>query len=448
MRGSSPIQNQRDIFAPLLTDFLNPGHELFQLAEKIPWKQIEAEFTPYYSQVGQPAEPIRLMVGLLLLKRLYNLGDETVVAEWVSNPYYQYFCGEARFQWRPPCDPSDLVHFRHRIGQEGCEFLFGISVKLHHPSQNQTRIVRVDTSAQEKNITYPTDAKLCYKAAGQLWKIAEAEGVQLRQSYRRTLKQLKRQAWFGHHPRRAKKARAALRKMKTRVGRLLRDLERKLPDDRREAHTPMLELCGKVIRQQRKDKNKIYSLHEPAVACIAKGKAGKKYEFGSKVSLAITTNGVIVGVKNFPGNPHDGDTLAPTLEHMEAILKRRPELAVVDRGYRGKRRVKTTRIIVPGQDKPKSEWEKRKLRKLCRSRAGIEPIIGHVKSDCRMQRNYLSGQVGDELNALLAATGFNLRKLLRQYRKILLSLFSRGFLTGLLPGKPNFFLLSYSLVNS
>ena len=438
MRGSSPIQNQRYIFEPLLTDFLNPAHELFQLAEKIPWKQIEAEFAPLYSQVGQPGEPIRRMVGLLLLKRLYNWGDETVVEEWVSNPYYQYFCGEARFQWRPPCDPSDLVHFRHRIGKEGCEFLFRISVELHHPSQNQTKIVRVDTSAQEKNITYPTDAKLCYRAAEWLWKMAEAEGIKLRQSYRRTLKQLKRQAWFGHHPRRAKKARAALRKMKSLVGRLVRDLERKLPEDRLAEHGPVLDLCRKVINQQRTDKDKIYSLHEPGVACIAKGKAHKKYEFGSKVSLAVTTNGVIVGVKNFTGNPHDGTTLAPTLEHIESVLDHPAQIAVVDRGYRGERQIGATRIIVPGQDKPKSESERRKLRKLCRSRAGIEPIIGHVKSDCRMQRNYLSGMIGDDLNALLAATGFNLRKLLRQYRKIFLFLFPRISFAYLFSRKSNF----------
>jgi IS5 family transposase len=376
------------------------------------------------------------------------LGDETVVEEWVSNPYYQYFCGEARFQWRRPCDPSDLVHFRHRIGKEGCEFLFGISVELHHPSQNQTKIVRVDTSAQEKHITYPTDAKLCYRAGEWLWKIAEAEGIKLRQSYRRTLKQLNRQAWFGHHPRRAKKARAALRKMKSRVGRLIRDLERKLPEDRLAEHAPVLDLCRKVINQQRTDKDKIYSLHEPGVACIAKGKAHKRYEFGSKVSLAVTTNGVIVGVKNFAGNPHDGTTLAPTLEHMEAVLDRPAQIAVVDRGYRGQRQIGATRIIVPGQDKPKSESERRKLRKLCRSRAGIEPIIGHVKSDCRMQRNYLSGQIGDELNALLAATGFNLRKLLRQYRKILLSLVPRLSFIPLFSGKPNFFPFLCSIISS
>jgi len=446
MRGQSPIQNQRDIFAPLLTDFLNPGHELFRLAGKIPWKKIEEEFAPLYSQVGQPGEPIRQMVGLLLLKRIYNLGDETVMAEWVSNPYYQYFCGEARFQWRPPCDPSDLVHFRHRIGKEGGEFLFRISVGLHQPSEKQTRIVRVDTTVQEKDITYPTDAKLYYRAAEWLWKIAEAEEIKLRQSYRRTLKKLKRQAWFGHHPRRAKKARAALRKMKSRVGRLIRDLERKLPEERLSEHAPTLGLCRKVVEQKRRDKDKIYSLHEPGVACIAKGKAHKKYEFGSKVSLAVTANGLIVGVKNFTGNPHDGTTLAPTLEHMESVLARPAEIAVVDRGYRGQREVGRTRIIVPGQDKPRSEWEKRKLRKLCRSRAGIEPIIGHVKSDCRMQRNYLSGQIGDELNALLAATGFNLRKLLRHYRKILLSLFPRLSFIPLFSSKPNsslFFLFNY-----
>lgn len=275
-------------------------------------------------------------------------------------------------------------------------------------------VVSVDTTVQEKNITYPTDAKLYYKAAEQLWNIAEAEGIRLRQSYRRTLKQLKRQAWFGHHPRRRKKARKALKKMQIRVGRLVRDVSGKLDRDRLVEYEPVLQLCQQITDQKKSDKNKIYSFHEPEVACIAKGKAHKKYEFGSKVSIAVgQQSGIILGVQTFKGNPHDSQTLQSTLEQIAKKVK----TVAVDRGYRGAKIDKDVEVIIPGKRRPAKDSEKRRLRRLCRRRAAIEPIIGHIKSDCRMQRNYLSGWVGDQMNALLAATGFNLRKRLNQIRR-------------------------------
>jgi len=421
MIGTSPDQNQRDCFDPLLKDFINPKHDLAILTDQLPWQQIESRFAPLYSQTGQPAKPIRLMVGLLLLQRIYNLSDEALVEQWVANPYFQYFCGEARFQWKPPCHPTDLVYFRQRIGEQGCEWLFSMSVSVNpdaEPTRGRQEAVSVDSTVQEKNISFPTDAKLYYKVAEQLWEGADRQAITLRQSYRRTLKQLKRDSWFGHHPRRKKKATKALKMMRTRVGRLLRDVERKLDDKALPEYDHLLSLCRRIIEQKKTDTQKIYSFHEPDVACIAKGKAHKKYEFGSKVSMAVgQRSGVILAVQTFKGNPHDSKTLAPTLDHLKQTCGRAAKTVVVDRGYRGAKVDPEVELIIPGKKRPRQDSKKRRLRRLCRRRAGIEPVIGHVKSDCRMQRNYLSGWIGDKMNALLACTGYNLRKRLKQIRR-------------------------------
>lgn len=131
MIGKSPDREQKDLFLANLMDFIDPRHRLSLLAEAIDWKGFEAGFAPLYSTVGCPAKPVRLMVGLLVLKQVYNLADETVMEEWVSNPYFQYFCGETVFQWKFPCDPSDLVHFRHRIGEAGVEKILAASILIH-----------------------------------------------------------------------------------------------------------------------------------------------------------------------------------------------------------------------------------------------------------------------------------------------------------------------------
>jgi len=158
--------------------------------------------------------------------------------------------------------------------------------------------------------------------------------------------------------------------------------------------------------------------HEPDMACIAKGKAHKKYEFGSKVSMAVgQRSGVILAVQTFKGNPHDSKTLAPTLDHLKQTCGRAAKTVVVDRGYRGAKVDPEVELIIPGKKRPRQDSKKRRLRSLCRRRAGIEPVIGHVKTDCRLQRNYLSAWIGDKMNALLACTGYNLRKRLKQIRR-------------------------------
>lgn len=428
MKGKSPDQNQRNLFLPILKDIVNPNHELVILAHRIDWQSLEEDFSDLYSHTGQPGMPIRMMVGLLLLKRIYNLGDETVMDQWLQNPYYQYFCGETVFQWQYPCDPSDLVHFRKRIGKEGAEKIFQLSVE-QRKDQIRTKDVMVDSTAQEKNITYPTDAKLLRKVIKRCNRIAHKENISQRQSYRRTVKKLMLVQRFAHHPKRKKKANAALRKLRTLAGRLVRELERKLSESAFNTYADELEIFNQVITQTRSDKNKIYSLHEPEVACIAKGKAHKKFEFGSKVSFAVVTgSNIIVGVKTFMGNPNDSITLEPTLKHVDTIFGKKFKNVIVDRGYKVKSKVNGYTVVTPKPPNSKQPYSKSTMRKKCRKRAGIEPIIGHIKQHCRMQRNYLKGGIGDQMNALLAAAGFNLKGLLNKIKKqTLLSIFFRYY---------------------
>ena len=406
-----PNQNQINMFKNTLKQFINLKDPLTLLADQIPWHEFEEEFADLYSHTGTPAKPIRLMVSLLILKQIKDLGDEPLVSEWVQNPYFQYFSGEAEFQWEPPCDPSDLVHFRKRIGQRGVEKILQVSIKVQPAKdlRSVTREICIDTSVQEKNITYPTDVKLRKKVIDQCVKIARKEGIVLRQSYKRTAKKLVLAQRFAHHPRNYKKARAAKRKLKTIAERLVRELQRKLPEGRLVDYQDKLTLFTQVINQQKSDKNKLYSLHEPGVACIAKGKVAKKFEFGSKVSIAMGKNRTIVlGVVNFKGNPHDSNTIEATLEQVKRLTGKKIQKAIVDRGYRTKKKFGETEIVAP---KPsRSPAEKAAYRKRFRRRAAIEPIIGHMKNQYGMDRNYLKGELGDIINATLAGAALNFKR--------------------------------------
>ena len=424
MKGNLPNQNQKNMFSTVLKDLLNPKQELFILSNRIDWNEFENSFSELYSHTGQPGVPIRTMVGLLLLKRIYNLGDETVMEQWLQNPYFQYFCGEAEFQWEYPCDPSDLVHFRKRIGKQGTEKIFQLTVETRK-NEIKTKDVLIDTTAQEKNITYPTDAKLLLKVIQQVNKIAKQEKLSQRQTYTRTIKKLLIKQRFAHHPKRKKEARAALRKLRTIAGRLVRELERNLNQILQEQYAQELINLKKVVTQKRLDKNKIYSLHEPETACIAKGKAHKKFEFGSKVSFSVVPGAnIIVGILNFNGNPNDTITLEPALNNIEKISGIKFKNAIVDRGYKGKKEINGVTIVRPKAPNQKQVYSKTTMRKKCRARAGIEPVIGHTKYDCRMIRNYLKGTIGNDMNANLAAAGYNLRGLLRKIKgEILLPIF-------------------------
>jgi IS5 family transposase len=397
---------------PNLAEFINPQHELCLLANKLDWQQFETDFAPLYSIIGSPAKPIRLMVGLLILKQLYDLGDETVMAEWVSNPYYQYFCGEAVFQWKFPCDPSDLVHFRHRLGQTGVEKILAASI-LIHGSQVLKEKVSIDTTAQEKNITYPTDSKLAVKIIRQCRALAAKEGIEVRQSYKFVVKDLLVKA-NAKSIKKGKEKKKARRKLKTLAGRLVRELSRKLSADQLAKHKKKIELYERVLNQKKEDKDKIYSLHAPEVSCIAKGKEHKKYEFGSKVSFSTSQeSNVIMAAVSFKGNPNDNQTLEKTIEQQTRMTGGSPEEAYTDRGCKSQQ-VGETRILAPSNGQGKTAAEKAKLRKRFRRRAAIEPIIGHAKSDYGLGRNYLQGEVGDAINEMLAASAFNFRSWMRK----------------------------------
>lgn len=429
MIGTCPSQNQRDAFRPLLTDFIDMDHDLVRLAHQLDWNLFEEQFARLYSDTGQPGEPIRQMVGFLILKRLYNLGDETLAHAWVSNPYMQYFCGQAHFQHRFPCDPSDLVHFRRRIGTEGLELIFVHSVQIHG-KRARCATATCDTTVQENNTSFPTDAKLAKKVIDGCNRIVKDQGLAQRQSYERVSKQLLREAYFGHHPRRAGKAKKARRKLRTIAGRLLRELERNLPEGRKQDYQEFMQVGWRAITQQRGDKDKIYSLHKPFTACIAKGKAHKKYEFGNKVGIIVhPTRRIVLSVQAFEGNPNDSKTIAPLLEAMDRLELSKPKEIIFDRGGRGVRKVKE--VVVTTPDPPGTsgdENHKRRMRRRFRKRAGIEPIIGHLKSDHRMGQNYLHGPDSPYKNALLAVTGWNLKKWMEQTRKkIKKTLFRWGF---------------------
>jgi len=418
MIGKTQDQNQRDIFNPLLKDFIDLGHELVLLANKIDWGYFEKEFSVHYSNVGQPAMPIRLMIGSLLLKRIYNLGDETLCEAWKMNPYMQYFCGEAQFKHQFPCYPSDFVHFRKRIGEQGMEKIFAYSVSLHG-KQAKSKMVLSDTTVQENNTTFPTDAKLAKKIIDRCNQIAKDESVVQRQTYIRTSKQLVRETYNSKHPKRRKKSARAQGKLRTIASRQIRELERKLPTEILQNHQKDLDLYKQVLTQKRTDKDKVYSLHKPFTCCIAKGKAHKQYEFGNKIGLITTSKELIItAIKSFDGNPHDGKTIEPLLEQMTSNINYAPEELIYDRGGKGAKQIGNTIISTPGKPlKRDSEYQKRKKRNKFRRRAAIEPVIGHLKTDFRMGQNYLHGENSPQINAFLAATGWNMKKMMKKLKE-------------------------------
>ena len=374
------------------------------------------------------------MVGLLLLKQIENLSDERVAEVWVQNPYHQAFCGRDNFQWGLPCDPTGLAYFRKRIGEGGVEKIFQASVALHGEAGLEREVV-IDTTVQEKNITFPTDTKLRVKVMTRCWKLADEEHITLRRSYRRELKKTLRIIRFGKKSDDQKKLPEAIRRIKTMANALLRDVMRKLPENSLAARHEELENYHRAVNQKRHDQNKIYSLHEPGVLCISKGKEHKKYEFGAKAAIAMTKTGcIIVGAKNFSHNAYDGDTLKELLSQVQAIRGSAPETSFCDRGFRGRKYVGGTAIVLPDAPAPNaSEYAKRKARKNFGRRSAIEPVIGHLKHGFRLARNYLKGSIGDAINLLLAAAAFNCKKWLKAIAQGIF--FALLILTGLIRQK-------------
>jgi len=392
-------------------------HPLYRLAEAIAWERFEAELGPLYAEaVGRPGLPTRLMVGLHYLKYLFDESDESVVEKWVENPYWQLFCGRTYFEHELPCHPTSLVRWRHRLGSAGVEKLLtetlSTAKRERALKESEFKRVNVDTTVQEKAIAFPTDARLYHKARRTLVRAARAAGVELRQTYVRLGQQaLARQGRYAQ-ARQMKRARRETKRLRQYLGRVIRDIRRKClrPTP---ALKSLLERSERILRQQRHDSPKLYSVHAPEVECIAKGKAHKPYEFGCKVAVVTTSkSNWVVGVEAVHENPYDGRTLAPAISQVERTTEVRPVEAFVDRGFKGTaHHPEGVAVYVPGRKRLT-----RTLKALLRRRAAIEPVIGHLKQDHRMERNHLLGQEGDRINALLTGCGFNLRKLWRFFK--------------------------------
>ena len=407
--------NHPEIFQSRLDNQLNMRHKLVILSQQIDWSAFEKEFgSLYVPEQGRPGLPIRLLVGLTYLSRTFNFSDEATVEMFIENLYWQYFCGYEYFQITTPLDASSLVRWRQRIGEAGVEFLLKQTIvtaqAMKQLTEKHMEKVNGDTTVQEKNITFPTDAKLYRKGIVLLGKEAKLNKIKLRQSYIRKSKQaLFKQSKYAHAGQ-YKRAARETRQLKTYLGRLVRDIRRKC-DNPQGGLLELLELSERLLLQTKKSNNKLYSFHAPEVVCIAKGKAHKKYEFGSKVGVLTTSkDNWVIGIQAFSGNPYDGHTVEDALAQSKRLTGWKAKEGYFDRGYRGHGYQGETVIHIVDNRRRRFSTSELRWRK---RRAAIEPVIGHLKSDHRMGRNYLKGELGDKMNAMLAGCGRNLRKLLQ-----------------------------------
>ena len=414
-----------DLFRQELCNIISLRHPLVQLSQKIDWRSCEVRFADLYTAgVGRPGHPIRLMVGLQLLKHTCNLSDEEVVATWMENPYWQYFCGEQYFRHDLPIDPSLMTGFRKRIGEAGCEFILGLTLSAglatKTVAESSLAVVNVDTTVQDKAVTFPTDARLLHKARMALVRLAKRQGIALRQSFERIGKAAFVRSQRYAHARQINRAAAHTRKLRTYLGRVIRDIERKIKplEPTPSRMQQLLRIATRIHTQPRKrsegDPPKLYSVHAPEVECIAKGKAHKQYEFGVKVGIVSTSKeSFVLAARSLPGNPYDGHTLQACIEQATRVTGVVPQEAYADRGYKGHGcNTDTLKVWISGSKRGVTPAIERKLKR----RNAVEPVIGHLKSDGRLARNFLKGVQGDAMNALLCGAGHNLRKILRKLR--------------------------------
>jgi IS5 family transposase len=441
-----------DFFRSRLDQLIDLRHPLAVLAHRFArqvrtGKQIEdlGLFGPTVSvagagvsNAGRPRLPTRLMVSLLYLKHAFNESDEDVVQRWGETPTWQYFSGNDYFEHRWPCDPTLLVKFRKLLGEEGVEELLArtieVAVTLKLIAKNELSQIIVDSTVQEKAIAHPTDSRLLETARSKLVEAAKAEGLELKQTYAKEGQLLGYKAGRYAHARQFKRMRKVIKRQSTIVGRLQREISRKmspLSQAVQEALGVSIDKAKRLIAQTRSKKTqdkqpKLYSWHAPEVECISKGKSRNPYEFGVKVGIATTLKGaLIVGARSFTGNPYDGHTLNEQVEQASILMQAtgfKPETVYVDLGYRGVDKDNPgIDIKHRGKFKSMTDQEKKSLKR----RQAIEPIIGHLKTDHRMNRCHLKGSQGDSLHAVLCAAGFNIRWLLRMIIKKGIGLFLR-----------------------
>jgi len=478
-----------DFFRARLDHMIDLRQPLVVLASHMPWQALEARVAQTFSRrahtgeplpdldlfgeqvqhnarqshAGRPRVPLRVMIALLYLKHAFNLSDEALVERWSDSPNFQYFSGMAHFEPRLPCDATTLVKFRRLLGEEGCEELLAqtinqaVSMKLIPAAALAT--VVVDSTVQEKAIAHPNDARLLEVARRKLVQAAKDAGVELKQSFAKEGKTLRFKAGRYAHARQFKRLRRIVKRQRTIVAGLCREIVRKALAAGQalgERTTEALDKATQIVAQAARRKNdtetpKLYAWHAPEVVCMAKGKSRTPYEFGAKVGIAMTLeHNLIVGARAFEGNPYDGHTLREQLEQAGILMQdtgMKPTTAYVDLGYRG---VDADNPGIDIKHRGKEKSLTAKERKLLKRRQAIEPIIGHLKEDHGMDRCHLKGAQGDRLHAVLCAAGYNLRWLLRMIARKAVAFLSRVYLrlcqaVGL---SPKWFAMLCELVNA
>ena len=508
---SNNAQIQGNLVLPQLSSMLDSKNELYQLSNQIDWNSMQDQISVNYSEKGRPSIPIRCLIGLQIVKFFKGLSDRAVLKEFEENPYVQYFCGFSEFQKSAPCTDATMSIFRKKIGASGAEVIFQESVNIHELDIKSMNTI-ADTTVACKNITYPTDVKLLSKAAEYLHKIAKKHNIKLNNTYKHQINKLKKTLRFENTLRKTKEWRKSKSKLRTLIGRIYREIKRKMNIEQCKETQKQMDLIQKVLNQTisdsyycqqhqtinnikqaikhycllkrylkelnisiptktenmfqsviqtlklkkptlkeakslfesiiklinntlksipndldvnfkqritvisdyvsdvKKDK-KVYSLHEPQVRCITKGKPGKKHEYGAKASIVIDSETcIVIGTKIFHNNPYDGDTLEPTLQGIEEQFNCRPDQVTVDRGYKGCQ-ANGVKVIIPHSPKKGvTDEDKTELSKTCSRRSAIEPIIGHIKYDHRLHPVRLKGTLGDTINLSFSAAAFNLRK--------------------------------------
>jgi IS5 family transposase len=447
-----------DFFRARIDAMINLSDPLAVLAPRLPWAQIEAALAAKFereeragqileghdmfgptlvvegagtSNAGRPKLPIRLMASLVFLKHSFNLSDEELVVRWSENVLWQFFSGMDYYEHRLPCDPTQIGRFRRDLGEDGMEILLkatidtAVAIKAVKP-RDLERVI-VDTTVQEKAIAHPVDSRLLEIARHKVVSAAKRAGIQLKQTFAKEGKELRRRAGGYAHAKQFRRLKKVLKRQRTILGVVMREAQRKIessdlaPDHPKAVSDLMmwLERAERIRTQQRNDKNKLYALHAPEVECLAKGKARKPYEFGVKSAVVVShKHGLMLGARTFPGNPYDGHILNAALEQATNLLQDHSvklKQIVVDLGFRGVDADNPdVQIIHRGRFKSMTSQQRRWLRR----RQAVEPAIGHLKSDNRMDRCWLQGALGDALHSISCAAGYNLRWLLRAITRL------------------------------
>jgi len=421
-------------------DLLDPSHELMRAAKLIDWDQLHEALRTYYSTRGRHGKPIRLVVGVQLLKHHYSCSDERAVEELHENAYWQSFCGFKCFQRGLILDATTLVKFRNRIGVEGMQHIEAVLLNTWRSmGLVKTRRVAVDTTAQPKNIAYPTDADLLYRIREKI--VKQVKHIRKHVGLRKPLRSFARKSrqvllnikkLYRNQPDKRQQAIKELLSMTNRVvrqaSRISNSLYARGHKDAGRKLNQLVSVGRRVVNQTRqvlkgeKPAKRLYALHEHKVAVIKKGKINKPCEFGSLVSLAMNDDGLILSHAEYQQNISDSKTVGKLVNRIKANTGKRPDLLTADRGFdqsykkqeRCRRRWGVERLAIPKKGKkPHRDSDAPWFRQALKQRVKIEPVIGHLKADHRMDRCRYKGPEGDTTNVVWAAAAWNMRKVTR-----------------------------------